>query len=79
MENIFIYAFIISIIFLIIKFIEMRVVDKENKPLKLLIRDTLLVYFCVISGNFIFEQLLPVSGLNSTNVQPKIFTDTPEF
>lgn len=79
MENIFIYAFIISIIFLIIKFIEMRVVDKENKPLKLLIRDTLLVYFCVISGNFIFEQLLPANVLHHQNNQPKIFTDTPEF
>jgi hypothetical protein len=57
----------------------MRVVDKENKPLKLLIRDTLLVYFCVISGNFIFEQLLPADGLNHQTIQPKIFTDTPEF
>jgi hypothetical protein len=78
MENIFIYAFIISIIYLIIKFIEMRIVVKENKPLKLLIRDTLLVYFCVISGNFIFEQLIPSNVLN-TSAQPKIFTDTPEF
>ena len=57
----------------------MRIVVKENKPLKLLIRDTLLVYFCVISVNFIFEQLIPSNVLNNTSVQPKIFTDTPEF
>ena len=45
MYNIFIFAGIISIIFLIIKFIEMRMIDKEPKPLKFLIRDSLLVYF----------------------------------
>ena len=53
MENIFIIAAVISFIFLIIKFIEMRFVEKESKPLKLLIRDTLVVYISVIFGNFI--------------------------
>ena len=57
MDNVFIIATIISVIFLICKFIEMRFVDSESKPLKLLIRDTLLVYFSVIFGYFIMEQL----------------------
>ena len=60
MDNIFIIATVVSVIFLILKFIEMRFVDNENKPLKLLIRDTLLVYFSVIFGYFIMEQLNPV-------------------
>jgi hypothetical protein len=38
----------------------MRFVDKENKPLKFLIRDTLLVYFSVIAGHFVLDQLKPV-------------------
>jgi hypothetical protein len=77
MENIFIIAGIISIIYIISKFIEMRFVDKENKPLKLLIRDTVLVYFSVILGYFIIDQLKPIGISQKTN--PTVFTDNPEF
>ena len=78
MDNIFVTAGIISVVFLIAKFIEMRFVDKENKPLKLLIRDALLVYFSVVFGNFVLEQLNPLSiGEGSTS--PQVFTDNPEF
>lgn len=81
MENIFIIAAVISFIFLIIKFIEMRFVEKEAKPLKLLIRDTLVVYISVIFGNFIIEQLKPViqqGGIGGTT-NPVVFTDNPTF
>ena len=78
MDNIFIIAVAISIIFLIVKFIEMRFIEKENKPLKFLIRDTLVVYFSVIAGYFIIEQIQPVmeGGIPSS---PAVFTDNPEF
>ena len=80
MENIFIIAGIISVIFIIIKFIEMRFIEKENKPLKLLIKDALLVYFSVICGYFILEQLSPI--IQNAGAPAKItlvFTDNPEF
>jgi len=77
MDNIFVIAGIISVVFLIAKFIEMRFIDKENKPLKLLIRDALLVYFSVVFGYFIIEQLKPISG-GSTGA-PQVFTDNPDF
>ena len=80
MDNIFIIATVISVIFLITKFIEMRFVDSESKPLKLLIRDTLLVYFSVIFGYFIMEQLKPVLEIAGEAVStPQVFTDNPEF
>ena len=80
MDNIFIIAAVISIVFLILKFIEMRFVDNESKPLKLLIRDTLLVYFSVIFGYFIMEQLKPVLEIAGEAVStPQVFTDNPEF
>ena len=81
MDNIFIFAGIISIVFLILKFIEMRFIEKENKPLKVLIKETILVYFSVISGYFILEQLKPVmqnGGSLTSNTTP-IFVDNPEF
>jgi hypothetical protein len=80
MDNIFVIATVISVIFLISKFIEMRFVDSESKPLKLLIRDTLLVYFSVIFGYFIMEQLKPVLEIAGEAVStPQVFTDNPEF
>jgi hypothetical protein len=80
MDNIFIIAAVISIIFLISKFIEMRFVDAESKPLKLLIRDTLLVYFSVISGYFIMEQIKPILETSDEILSaPQVFTDNPEF
>ena len=78
MQNIFVIAAVISVIYFIVKFIEMRVVDKESKPLKLLIRDSLLVYFSVIVGNFIIEQLHPVIQ-DGGAANPAVFTDNPNF
>jgi hypothetical protein len=80
MDNIFIVAAVISVIFLISKFIEMRFIDKESKPLKILIRDALLVYFSVVFGNFVIEQINPIIQ-NSTigNAITPVFTDNPGF
>jgi hypothetical protein len=79
MDNIFLVAGIISVIFFIAKFLEMRYVDKEPKPLKFLIRDSLLVYVSVVLGSFIVEQLKPV--INETDIPsaPLAFTDNPPF
>jgi hypothetical protein len=84
MGNIFIDAAIISVVFFIVQFIEMRFVDKESKPLKLLVRDSLLVYFSVICGNFVIEQLKPFlqevgEGAENIVIAPNVFTDNPGF
>ena len=79
MDNIFINAAVISIVFLISKFVEMRFIDKESKPLKLLIRDTLLVYFSVVSGYFILTQFSQTITHGSTSVTTQVFTDNPGF
>ena len=80
MTNTFIVAGIISIVYFLVKFTEMRFVDKESKPLKLLIRDSLLVYFSVIVGSFLMDQLKPImEDSNSTPTMPSVFTDNPGF
>ena len=79
MANIFLIATVISITFLVVKFLEMRYVDKESKPLKLLIKDALLVYFSVLISNFVVDQLKPVvSGGTGVTLTP-VFTDNPSF
>jgi hypothetical protein len=77
MESIFLIAAIVSIIFFIAKFMEMRFIEKENKPLKLLMRDSLLVYVSVVCGYFILDQLKPVMQHGAGNTM--VFTDNPEF
>lgn len=77
MENIFTISAIISSAFFIVKFIEMRFIEKESKPLKILIKDTLLVYFSVIISNFIINQINPL--VNSVQKITPVFTDNPGF
>ena len=52
----------------------MRFILKENKPLKELFRDTLIVYLSVVSGLFISEQFN-----SKISKAPKVFTDVPNF
>ena len=77
MENShFFNAFIISIVYLLFKFIEMRFIIKKNRPLKELVREALLVYLSILAGHFIIDQIIPLK----TSLQvPKVFTDNPDF
>ena len=79
MTSIFIIAAVISITFLLIKFLEMRYIEKESKPLKLLIRDTLLVYFSVILANFVMDQINPIMTAGAGKKVTPVFTDNPTF
>ena len=79
MDNIFLVAGIISVIFFIVKFLEMQYIEKESKPLKVLIKDALVVYVSVVAGNFILEQLSPVIKDSSVVESPAAFTDNPPF
>jgi len=77
MDNIFLNAGIIAIVYLLIRFAEMRIILKENKPLKDLAKDTLCVYFSIVVGTYIIEQLIPSeSGANQV---VGAFTDAPGF
>jgi len=76
MENIYITALIISFLYLLCKFIEMRFITKENKPIKNIIIDTIFVYFCVIVGFFLISQFnLKTKSLN----EAPVFVDNPKF
>ncbi len=77
MYNVFLVAGVVSVIFFIGKFLEMRYLDKEPKPLKILIRDSLLVYVSVVCGIFVVDQLNPIN--NEIDTTPLAFTDNPAF
>ena len=72
----FITALVIAAVFLLFKFLEMRFILKENKPLKTLLKETLVVYLSVLGGDFILQQIQPLQlGMSVTEV----FTSPPDF
>jgi hypothetical protein len=76
MDNaIFLTSVCISIVYLLFKFIEMRFVLKENKPMKLLFRDTIIVYFSVVIGYLVYNQFNEQTIEKATEV----FTNAPGF
>ena len=81
MDNPFILAALISFCYLIIKFSEMRIIDKENKPLKNIIKDMFLVYFSCVIGIFLIQQIGDPISLISEEKTPAtaVFTNSPDF
>ena len=77
MDNVFIQAGIIAVLYLLLKFGEMRFVLKEAKPMKLLIRDTVIVFVSSVMGMYIIDQFM-LQGEPSKNV-PSAFMDNPTF
>jgi len=75
-NSIFLTAVAVAVAYLIFRFIEMRFILKENKPLKVLTRDTLLVYLSVLLGNFVMQQL---GGADLIIKVPEVFTNEPDF
>lgn len=75
-------AFIITFIFIALKFIEAQSFakndDEENvKPLKHIFRDSIVVFFSACIGVFANDQISSLSG-DGSNIT-KVFTNTPDF
>jgi hypothetical protein len=78
--NIFVAAGIISFVFFLVKFCEMRFVKHDSYPLKVLIKDTLFVFFSVLVGHYVVEQIKPVvqSGA-ADSATTEVFVGNPDF
>lgn len=80
MTNIYAIALLIAFSFLFFKFIEMRFIIKENIPLKLLIRDAIIVYISVLLTDFFVRQFTPIiTSAHRGNKHAPAFTDDPSF
>lgn len=77
--NIFLLAGIVSVVFVLMKLAEQKFIDKESKPMKLVVRDALVVYISVVSGDFILDQLKPFIEVGQTSGTPEVFVDAPDF
>jgi hypothetical protein len=79
-HNIFVLAGIISAIFVVVKLAENRFIDKEKEPvpMKMLVRDALVVYISVVAGDFMLVQLQPFITVEAPST-PEVFVDAPDF
>lgn len=77
MENSYLVSSLtISIIFFIYKFVEMRYIIKENKPIKQFFKETLAVFSCSFIGIYIID----IINTNINKIIPtNAYTGNPEF
>jgi hypothetical protein len=85
-NSVYVVSGIIALVFLVAKFIEMRFSnkpDEENesvKPLKVLLRDALLVYVSSLLGFFLVTQFEEHSAVGSSAAKDvAAFTGGPDF
>ena len=62
MANFFLPGGMVALVYAILKFVEMRFVLKQNKPIKELVREITLVYMSSILGIYTFSLLTPIVG-----------------
>jgi hypothetical protein len=78
---------VVAVIYFLLKFIEMRFVDSNNqKPVKILVRDSIVVCISAVLAVFIMNQFENISGDGSgsssgggSSATPAVFVDTPGF
>jgi hypothetical protein len=80
----FITGLVIAVTYFLLKFIEMRFVEPENqKPVKVLVRDSIMVCISGVVGMFVLTQFNQLGSFGSSGGggggAPAVFIDTPGF
>ena len=88
MDNLFLFAIFTTILFVLAKIAEMKFIDKEWKPLRIIIRDAIIVFssafvasygYSYINGSFSdFLNIVTENKVLKTDAT-QIFTDVPTF
>jgi hypothetical protein len=89
MEQVFILAISITILFFLLKIVEMKYLDKEIKPFKLIFRDTIIVFVSSMAASFTyfhfnkhihdFFNIITATPTLSSAANTPVFTDEPGF
>ena len=74
--NIYIFSLLLSFIFIILKIVINKYVEKKNKPIKPILKDSILIFLISIVTNYIYINFIQ-NNLESSEVN--VFTDKPEF
>lgn len=78
MDSVYINALLVSIIFFVVKMIENKFQNDETneKPLKNMVKDTLIVYVSCIVGSIIYKQFFPSGSVKNA---ASAFVNNPDF
>ena len=88
MEHLFLFAIFSTVIFVVLKMIEMKYLEKEIKPLKYIIREAMIVFASSLGAAFgVFNMKKSLSDFLNIVTENKvisseatqIFTDAPGF
>lgn len=88
MENLFLIAMFATLLFLAIKLLEMKYLEKEMKPIKFIVRDGFIVFVSTIlaaygfhySNSSVTDFLNVITENKVMNADAtQIFTDSPGF
>jgi hypothetical protein len=80
MTNNLLISTIISIVYLLFKFFDMRFIKKQNLPIKDLILDSCVVFVSSLLTFFLFDQFNLNDILSGESASaPEAFVDTPNF
>lgn len=86
--KIVIVGIVVSVVYFLLKFMEMRFVDPENqKPVKVLVRDSIMVCISTVLGVFVLNQFENIGNIggggggsgSGSGGAPAVFVDTPGF
>jgi len=77
--NFIIPSLVISIIYMIYKIIDMKYISKDEKSLKNITKDSLVVFLSSIISMFILEQLKVNQLIGNSKDVLSAFTNDPDF
>jgi hypothetical protein len=67
----------ISIVFVLLKVVEMKVFDGKKKALKPVLKDSIVVFMSCLGGMFVMDQVSVSSSTGSA--ASNVFVDAPNF
>jgi len=77
--NIFIFSILISLLFFFVIIIENKLLNTHETGLKVVFKDSLIVFITSVIGLNLIEQIYPLIYENSGLTNPPVFTDVPGF
>lgn len=77
--NFIVPSLVMSIIYMIYKIVDMKYISKEEKSLKNITKDSLVVFLCGIFSLFLLEQLNINQLIGNSKEVLSAFTNDPDF
>ena len=79
MDNLFSVAAATAMVFILLRFLDMRMIAKDKRPVKDLLKEGLLVYLSTCGGIFLLRQVQNVGTGSGSSGKTNVYTGEPSF